>query len=168
MQSCFETRIAGGGSALVCGLAVKGEGRGLEAYEQSKVSSPVEMGAQSEEMMDTNWVSTWKEVGGENTVKARLVAKGYQAPDPRYGHVDIAGCVSRRSSRLQLISLGALTKATDLEPGNQARLPPGSWLRPRDLSPRSVRMIAGFGDCGRRRMDLMTPQLRSISPWAII
>ena len=36
--------------------------------------------------------------------------KGYQAPDLRMGNVDIAGCVSRRSSHLQLISLGALRK----------------------------------------------------------
>ena len=44
------------------------------------------------------------------TVKARFVAKGYQDPDPRNGNVDIAGCVSRRSSHLESISLGALKK----------------------------------------------------------
>ena len=41
---------------------------------------------------------------------ARLVAKGYRNPDLRDGDVDIAGCVGRRSSNLQTISLGALKK----------------------------------------------------------
>ena len=41
---------------------------------------------------------------------ARLVAKGYQDPDLRDGNVDTAGCVGRRSSNLQPISLGALRK----------------------------------------------------------
>ena len=40
--------------------------------------------------------------------KARLVAKGDQDPDLRAVAVDIAGFVSRRSSHMQLISLGAL------------------------------------------------------------
>ena len=50
---------------------------------------------------------TWKEVDGQKTAKARLAVKGYQEPDLRMGNVDIACCVSRRSSHLQLISLGA-------------------------------------------------------------
>ena len=47
-------------------------------------------------------------MGATKTVKARFVATGYQGPDLRDGNVDIAGCVSRRSPHLQLISLGAL------------------------------------------------------------
>ena len=38
------------------------------------------------------------------------MAKGYQGPDRRTGNVDFAGRVRRRSSHLQVISLGALTK----------------------------------------------------------
>ena len=60
--------------------------------------------------MDTRWVLTWKDAEGEKTVKARLVAKGYRDPDLRIGKVDIAGCVSRRSSDLEVISVGALMK----------------------------------------------------------
>ena len=41
------------------------------------------MGAQSEEMVDTRWVLTWREVDGVKPVKAQLVAKGDQAPDLR-------------------------------------------------------------------------------------
>ena len=51
---------------------------------------------------------TWKEADGGKTAKARLVVKGYQNPVLRDRDVDIAGCVSRRSSHLQLLSLGAL------------------------------------------------------------
>ena len=68
------------------------------------------MGAQSEDLVDTRWVLTWNEVDGEKTVKARLAAMGYQGPHPRSDNVDIAWRVSRNSSHLQLISLGALRK----------------------------------------------------------
>ena len=44
------------------------------------------------------------------TVKAKLVYKGYQDPDVHMGNVEIAGRASRRSSHLQVISLGALGK----------------------------------------------------------
>ena len=44
------------------------------------------------------------------TLKARLAANGYRDPDLRTGNVDTAGCASRRSSHLRLISLGALEK----------------------------------------------------------
>ena len=82
----------------------------LEAWEQSKVFSPVKIGAQAEDLVDTPWALTWKEVDGVKTAKARLVAKGFQDPDLREESVDIAGCVSRRSSHLLLISLGSLKK----------------------------------------------------------
>ena len=68
------------------------------------------MGAQYKEMVDTRWVLTWKEVDGLKTVEARLVARGCEDPDLRNGNVDIARCVSRRLSRLQLISPKALRK----------------------------------------------------------
>ena len=42
--------------------------------------------------------------------KPDWVARWYQDPDLRLGNEDIAGCVSRRSSHLQLISLEAPTK----------------------------------------------------------
>ena len=49
-----------------------------------------------------------EKVGGAKAAKAQLVAEGYRDPDLRNGSVGAAGCVSRRSSHLQLISLGAL------------------------------------------------------------
>ena len=82
----------------------------LEAWEQFKDSPPVVMGAKPKEMVDTRWMLTWKEVAGVITAKARLAAKGHQAPDLCNDNVDIAGCVIRRLSHLQLISLGALKK----------------------------------------------------------
>ena len=53
---------------------------------------------------------TCKEANGKKTENARLVAKGYQDSDLRDGHAEIAGCVSRRSPHLQLISLSAVKK----------------------------------------------------------
>ena len=41
---------------------------------------------------------------------ARQAATRSQKPDPRDGEVETAGCVSKRSSHLQVISLGALKK----------------------------------------------------------
>ena len=78
----------------------------LAAWEQFRVSPTVETGTESMEMVDRRWVLTWKEVDGVKTARARLVAMGYQDPDLRNGDVDIACCVSRRSSHLRLISLG--------------------------------------------------------------
>ena len=47
---------------------------------------------------------------GKKCVKARLVAKGFQDPDLKEGLVDTSGCVSLRSSHLQLVSLSAIRK----------------------------------------------------------
>ena len=69
--------------------------RGIHKGER-KVYSPVRVGTQTKDVVDTRWVLSWKEVDGGETVKARLAAKGYQDPDLLVGNVDIAGCVSRR------------------------------------------------------------------------
>ena len=50
------------------------------------------------------------EAEGKYTAKELLVAKGYHGPELQAGSVDIAGCVSRRSSRIQLRFLGALRR----------------------------------------------------------
>ena len=47
---------------------------------------------------------------GIKKVEARLVAKGFQDPDLTEGLVDTSGCVSLRSSHLQVASLSALNK----------------------------------------------------------
>ena len=47
---------------------------------------------------------------GKKTAGDRLAAKGYQDPGLGDGNVGIAGCVGRRASRLQLISLGAMER----------------------------------------------------------
>ena len=89
-------------------LARKAQARELEAWGQFKVFSPVKMGAQSEEIVDTLWAPTCRGMDGMKTAKARLVAMVYQNPDLRNGNADIAGRVSRRSCHLQRTSLGAL------------------------------------------------------------
>ena len=55
-------------------LARNSKGGVLEAREQFKVLSPVKMRTQSEDLGDTRWVFTSKEVDGMTTVKARLGA----------------------------------------------------------------------------------------------
>ena len=47
---------------------------------------------------------------GAKIAKARLVAKGFQDPDSAEGLVDIPGCVSLRSSHLQVAALSDLDK----------------------------------------------------------
>ena len=64
------------------------------------------MAAQSKDIADTRWVLTTKEADGAQTEKARQLAKRYSDPDKCNGDVGIAGRVSRRSSHLQLMSLG--------------------------------------------------------------
>ena len=70
----------------------------------------MQVGTQTEDVVETRWVLTWREVEGKKTVKVRFVAKRYQDPDLRDGNVDIAGWVNRRSSHLRLIFLIALKK----------------------------------------------------------
>ena len=47
---------------------------------------------------------------GAKRAQARLVAKGFQDPDLKLGLMDTSGCVSLRSSHLQVASLSALCK----------------------------------------------------------
>ena len=88
-------------------LVTKAKERELDAWERLKVYSPVHVGTQAKDVVDTRWVLTWKEVGGKKTEKARLAAEGNQGPDLRDGSVRIARCANRRSPQLQLISLSA-------------------------------------------------------------
>ena len=94
--------LAEGQEPMHADLARKAKERKLDAWRQFEIFSPVVM--QSRDVVGARWVLTWKQV------KARLVAKGYQDPGIRNGNVDIAGYVSRRSSRLQSLSLGALKR----------------------------------------------------------
>ena len=84
--------------------------RELEAWAKFKVFSSVGEGAISKKAIDSRWALTWKMGNGAKKVKARLVAKGFQDPDLTEGLVDTSGCVSLRSSHLQVISLSALQK----------------------------------------------------------
>ena len=49
-------------------------------------------------------------VNGEKCVKSHLVATGFQDPDLLEGVADTSGRVSFRSSHLQVVALGAITK----------------------------------------------------------
>ena len=87
-----------------------GKERELNAWKQFNVFSSVDDGSVTKKIIDSRWVLTWKMVDGVKKVKARLVAKGFQDPDLTEGLVDTSGCVSLRSSHLQVISLSALQK----------------------------------------------------------
>ena len=58
-------------------------------------------------IVDTRWVPTREVIEGNASEKARLVEKGFKDPDLHQGLVETAGCVSLRSSHLQLLSLCA-------------------------------------------------------------
>ena len=123
-------------------LAQKAKVRELEAWGQYKVSPPGEMGAQSKDLADTLWVLTWKEVDGVKKVKARLVAKGYQDPDLREGNAELAGCLSRRSSHSQLISLEALKKWPPWSLGTKVAFPQTDGFHASGI----LRKLAAFGN----------------------
>ena len=91
-------------------LAHEGKMRELEAWKKFKVFSSVKESDISKTVIDSRWVSTWKMVDGIKKAKARLVAKRFQDPDLTEGLVDTSGCVSLRSSHLQVASLSALNK----------------------------------------------------------
>ena len=80
----------------------------LLAWNTFKVFNPVMATEVNKKVVDTRWVLTWKMVEGKQCIKARLAAKGFQDPDLQEGLVDTSGCVSLRSSHLQVISLSAL------------------------------------------------------------
>ena len=60
-----------------------------------------------EQLVDTRCVLSWETAERKKCVKARLVAKGFQDPDSKNGLVETSGCVSLRSSHLQVIPLSA-------------------------------------------------------------
>ena len=60
------------------------------------------------QLVDTRWVLTWEMAEGKKCVKARIAAKGFQDPDLKDGLAETSGCVSLRSSRLQVISPSAI------------------------------------------------------------
>ena len=105
-----EQELTEGAERTFSDLVRKANVKELEAWDQFRVCSPAKPGTQPKDLVDTRWALAWKEVESEKTVKARLVAKGYQDPDLRIGSVDIADCVSRRSSHLQVIFREALKK----------------------------------------------------------
>ena len=84
------------------------ETREVDARSQFKVYSFMELGECDRDVVGTRWVLTWKVADGVKTVRARLLATGYRGPDLKDGLVETSGCVSLRSSRLQVVSLSAL------------------------------------------------------------
>ena len=91
-------------------LVSDADGRQLSAWKQYNVPSSIKGGVHSKAFANTRSALTWKVADGKKAAKARLVVKGYQDPDLKAGNMDIAGCVSRRSSYLQVISLAETKK----------------------------------------------------------
>ena len=61
-------------------------------------------------VVQTRWVLAWKMMEGAKIINVRSASKGYQGPDLKEGVPDASGCVSLRSSHLQVISLCAIEK----------------------------------------------------------
>ena len=91
-------------------LVTAGKSRGLAAWEKFDVFSPNKDGEVQKQIVQTRWVLTWKVADGKKCVKAHLVAKGFQDPDLTGGLADTSGCVTLRSSHLQVVSLSAMRK----------------------------------------------------------
>ena len=91
-------------------LARKVKVKELDAWKQSQVFEPVQERGVPNARVRTRWALSWKMMEGTKNIKARLVAKGYQNLDLGGGIVDTSGCVSRRPSHLQVISLCAFEK----------------------------------------------------------
>ena len=68
------------------------------------------VGGNSKAVVNTRWALNRKMVDGAQTARARSATKGDQDPDLKAGSVDASGCVSPRSPRLRVVSLGALKK----------------------------------------------------------
>ena len=78
------------------------------AWSQFKVSGPMERRKCGKDAFGTRRALPWKVADGAKTRRDRLVANGYQDPDLKHGLVETPGCVSLRSSHLQVVSLAAL------------------------------------------------------------
>ena len=91
-------------------LVSDADGRQHSAQKQYNVRSSSKGGVHSEAIADTRSALTWKVADGKKAAKARLMVKGYQGPDLKADNMDVAGCVSRRTSHLQVISLAATKK----------------------------------------------------------
>ena len=91
-------------------LVTAGRSRGRANWEKLDVFSSSEDGDAPMQIVQTRRVLTWGMADGAKCVKARLVAKGFQDPDLKEGLADTSGCVSLRSSRLQVVSHSAMRK----------------------------------------------------------
>ena len=82
------------------------------AWKRFKILEPVIVANPSKVTVDARWVAPWMVAEGKEDVKAPCVAHGYQDPDLENGMAEAPGCLSLRSSHLQVVSLVALRKET--------------------------------------------------------
>ena len=85
-----------------------GKLRELEAWRKIDVFPPDAACKVQKQIAQTRRVLTWEMAEGEKRVKAQLVAKRSQNPDLKEGLADTSGCLSLRSSHLQVIPLSAI------------------------------------------------------------
>ena len=82
--------------------------RGPANWTEFGASSPAAQANIEKAIVGARRVSTWEIMQGELAVRARSAAKGFKGPDLQQGLAETAGCVSLRSSHLQLLSLRAM------------------------------------------------------------
>ena len=85
-------------------LAREAKGGEAEKWKSYEILKLLMAGDVGKSAVGARWVLTWIMVEGVTTVKARPAAKGFQDPDLKAGVLDTSGCVSLRSSHLQVIS----------------------------------------------------------------
>ena len=96
--------------AMHADLAEARKQRKLAAWGEFDDISPQNACHVQKQIIQSRWVLTRTMVEGKKCVKARLVAEGFQDPDQKEGLVDTSGCVSLRSSHLQVVSLSAIRR----------------------------------------------------------
>ena len=89
-------------------LVKAGKQRELAAWGKLDVFPPRDACKVRKQIVQRRWLLTRKMAEGKKCVKARLVAKCFQGPDLKDGLVDSSGCVSLRSSHLQVAPLSAI------------------------------------------------------------
>ena len=91
-------------------LAQEGKLRELAAWKKSDAYTKRNEMNTSKQIAQTRWVLSWKMVARVERAMARPAAKGFQGPELKAGLVDVSGCVSLRSSHLQVVPISALQK----------------------------------------------------------
>ena len=102
MQSGLGQELSEEEEVAHANLAREAKAAKLADWDSLEVFKPLRAGAVRKAAVDTRWALAWKMVEGVKTARARRLAEGFQDPDLRDGVAYTSGCVSLRSSHLEI------------------------------------------------------------------